>query len=613
MSTVFAMVKQVLADSKEKLAAQQTKTASDGERALGEQPSNGTPTHSDSGPPAEKVASALDYLAENIHLVADTRTPHEKLAEYQAIAEAMTKRAMGDESQGPHQTQKAPPAYQSPMSPGMSGEQMGAGGNQVESGGNTREADGVMEAGQSGQAGGDSQSPQSVSPTENTFPGDQAGNALESTQDEADRPGGKETAPMKIAQARAQHLTQMVACGQLSEKTAAFIIKQDQVKVAGLADTAGKAWGAVRGAAGKAGGAVRGAAGKAGAAIKGTPGRYREAGRMTREAATGKGSIGTGAMTKMDRLKALGGAAKKVAPELAVAGAAGTGLAAHQALKKEAERSGVPPVMANVLLKKLAADAENPASISAGTTPELQTAAGANPAQSQGTEAGEGVPGTKGGDQGREAIQSVMAAINATKDDVKGKRTRSEMSKYLDNPAFSKGQDSVLQQSLENASSAGVKIAATKAMLQKWASESPERQAQLHAAMSKVKQANEMMGYGAQPQAAAAPPMGGAGGQAAPAPTPLPGGDGAPKTAMGAEGAMPVSDAALAAAAAGVDPEEVARAEVMLAEQAQGGAPEAMPEPEGAPPMPPPPAEEPPPEEAPPEEGAAPVAPPAGA
>ena len=66
--------------------------------------------------------------------------------------------------------------------------------------------------------------------------------------------------------------------------------------------------------------------GKASDAVKGSPARYREAGRKAKEAVTGKGSIGDGSMSKMDRLRAAGSAAKDVAPEaVAATGLAGAG------------------------------------------------------------------------------------------------------------------------------------------------------------------------------------------------------------------------------------------------------------------------------------------------
>jgi hypothetical protein len=529
------MVRKVLADSKDKL-----------EKSAAQSPDIGSPQEKQAqqvqpaGVEAEKVASALDYLADNLHLVYDNRSPQEKLAEFAALGDAVIKQAMGDESQGSHQTQKAPESHQSPMSPGMTGDQAGAGSNQVQSEANTQSGDGVLEAGQTGEATSEKVNPMSVEPTENTFPGDSSGGALESTQDEADRPGGKETAPMKIAHARAVKLASMVSSGQVSPKVAAAIIKKDQAKVA---ETAG------------------------------VPAPLAENAAQTQAI---QNPAQPGAET-------LGG---------------GT-------LAKKAEEAGVPPHLASALIKKFAADAENPAQISAGSTPELQSASGAPPVQSQGTPAGEGVPDTKGSDQGRDAIQSVTAAINATKDELKGRRTRSEMSKHLDEPAFSAANDKTLQQSLENASSAGVKIATTE-MLQKWASESPERSEKLQAAIAKIKLAQPPAGppMPPPPEEGPAGPMPPEAGGAGPLPPGM--GAGAPPESLpmpgGAEGEMgdsaePVSDAALAAAAQGVDPEELAQAEAMLEQQvgaaegamAEGGGGEMAgvpggPEAQGAPP-----------------------------
>lgn len=496
MSSVFSMVKQVLADSKEKIAAQNgTPAKGTVKRASAELPSGGAPqavSHD-----AEKVAKALDYLADNFHLV--------------------VKEAQGDEPQGSHQTQKAPESHQSPKSPGMTGDQAGAGSNQIKSEENSQSGDGVLEAGKSGQATSDKINPTSVEPGQSAFPGDSAGSALETTQEESDRPGGQEEAPTKIAQARAQKLAQLVRAGKVHQKTAAAIIARDRVKMANMA-----------------------------------PALQQNA------------------------------AAVSAAQNPAKPGAETAGGASLQQVAKEA---GVPAHMARALINKLAADAENKAQISASSKPELQSAKGAdNPAQSQGHEAGEQTPDTKGSDQGRDALSSVKAAINATKGQLKTQRTRSEMGKYLNEPAMSSSHDSVLQQSLENASSAGVKIAATKAMLQKWASESPERAERLNQAIAKVKSAME----GEE----AVLPGGGMPGEAMPESVPAPGEGEAPPSES-----EPVSDAALAAAAQGVTPEDLQMAEAMLEEQmgaaeAMGGGEQAgvpgTPEAAGAPPAEPP-------------------------
>lgn len=89
----------------------------------------------------------------------------------------------------------------------------------------------------------------------------------------------------------------------------------------------------------KTAGRVGDAAGKAKDWFKARPKAWGEAKRGVTEAFTGKGSQGTGAMTKMDRLKSLGFAAKKVAPELA-AGTAVAGGAAYAAKKHHDKKKG---------------------------------------------------------------------------------------------------------------------------------------------------------------------------------------------------------------------------------------------------------------------------------
>lgn len=192
-----------------------------------------------------------------------------------------------------------------------------------------------------------------------------------------------------------------------------------------------------------------------------------------------------------------------------------------------------------------------------------------------GTEAGEGTPPGPS-DSNRSHVQSVTAAINATKRDLKHSQVKGEMARYLNQPAMSVSNDSVLQTQLDNASSAGVKIAAVKALLEKWASESPDNQGYLAQAISRVKMANEM----GQPPAQAAAPGGMGGAPAAPPPkpmpgaaqpgglaAPMPGADMPPDPMGGGEEGSP--DAALMAAASGVTPEELLAAHALL--QNSGG------------------------------------------
>lgn len=149
--------------------------------------------------------------------------------------------------------------------------------------------------------------------------------------------------------------------------------------------------------------------------------------------------------------------------------------------KKEEEKTSsanVPPAFARIFAK-LASDVDNPASVSGGSEPPLQSVPGVPNVQSQGSEAGELTPRktapTTGEGGGRELIGSNEAAINATKRDAK-KSTIDALSELLSEPAMSAAHDKVLDRSLENTSSAGVKIAATKALLKKVAESGPKGQ-----------------------------------------------------------------------------------------------------------------------------------------
>lgn len=106
--------------------------------------------------------------------------------------------------------------------------------------------------------------------------------------------------------------------------------------------------------------AIKGGGKKALDWVKGRPGAWSEAKRKATEAATGKGSLGTGAMSKMDRLRALGSAAKTVAPELA-AGTMAVGGGAYGAKKlfgkKKEEKTEEKAASANEeLLNQAAAE-----------------------------------------------------------------------------------------------------------------------------------------------------------------------------------------------------------------------------------------------------------------
>lgn len=610
---IFGMVQQVLADSQEKLASAPGTARASETPEPGEQPSNGSEVAGGDAtiPDPIKVAEACEYLAGNMHLIVDTRTTQEKLAEYAALSAAVEAKlaAIGDEPQGAHQRTQANPDSISPMVPGLSAGQPGAGSNQMASEQNTASGTPV-EPNSQGSATEEKVIPKDISPNEKANPND-ANNALETNQDSP--PGGSEEMVQKVAtlaQQRATKLAELVATGRLNEKVAAAVILRDQAYLEKAAAEPGFAEKAILGqGAAYAGKGHRwegakemakaniphqakrtgiGAAlgGLAGAALGGPGGRL--AGGIAGASLGG----GIGSMAGMGRdiergreagkavaakyegqEKGAGGLPPALAKNKAKVQAAQTSAPGAELPDLKKGASTIPAGIAQALINKFAEDAINPASISAGTEPQLQSADGVPSAITQGTAAGEGVPATKGGDQGRELIQTNVAAINASKDQAKGQRTRSEMRKWLDEPAFTAGGDKTLNQSLDNTSAAGVKIAATsRAFLQKWADANPENAKKLEEAITYIKQAQPTMGASGVPGGS----MGASGVPGSPAMSgggdmggmPMPGAGGMETPAADVEGpAEPVSDAALAAAAAGVSPEEVVMAEELLAAQ----------------------------------------------
>ena len=218
-----------------------------------------------------------------------------------------------------------------------------------------------------------------------------------------------------------------------------------------------------------------------------------------------------------------------------------------KAMVDEAIAQGVPPRMASALINKFAANAENPAQISAGSKPDLQSAPGASPVQSQGTATGEDKQSDRtpssGQSGGRSLISSIDSAIGYTKGQAK-KPQKGALAEVLTEPAMSASKDNVLQQALDNTSNAGVKISALRGVLAKIAASSPEAKEQL---IQMVKAAE-----------------GGA-------PLPPPG-----EEVTGAAQALgatpPASEEAMQAAADGVTTDELATAQVMLANQAAAAA-----------------------------------------
>lgn len=190
--SVYSMVHQVLAESKEVLASESSGLD---KTAAAEKPK---PKSVSNYNEFLKIADACDHLSGHLHLVIDDRSSAEKLAEYAEIQRALEKEAFsvgnsapdepsqntdaGDNSTGPHQTQAAKPESQSPktVTPDNSGTSVGA-GNAIPSEQNNATGTGI-EAGQGGAATGVHQSPKSVQPTEKPNPMD-AANAVQTNSD----------------------------------------------------------------------------------------------------------------------------------------------------------------------------------------------------------------------------------------------------------------------------------------------------------------------------------------------------------------------------------------------------------------------------------------------
>jgi hypothetical protein len=476
-TSVFAMVNQVLAESREKLASDPgiDKTAS----VAQPQPDTSADTHKVASKHTigdlEKLADACDHLAKNIHLVNDDRTPQEKLAEYSAIHEALRKQAAEEGDVNPnkaHQTQKANPESQSPDTVNLDDSGTGVGSGNAVPSEETNTPGTSLEAGESGEATGAHQSPQSVSPTEKPNPQD-AANALE-TNKEMLQPDQPDDVLKQAAKKMPAALAQNVA----------------KVKSVQRADI-------------------------------------------------------PGAEVPADL--------KKKA----------------MVLMEKARQDGVPPHIAKAMLKvagiKIAEDALFPAQIAAGTEPDLQSEPGVPSQLSQGSEAGSNTPRqtapTVGEGGGRDLVGSVESAMNATKGQAKS-QNKGALAELLTEPMQTSATDKTLQKSLDNTSSAGVKISSAQAnaareLLRKFASSSPENRQKV-LALAKLAQDPEMAAAGG-----GMPPEGGE--MAAPPDDEVPAVEPPVEEVPEEEGA--VSDEALEAAKAGVTPEEVAQAEELLAEQ----------------------------------------------
>lgn len=104
--------------------------------------------------------------------------------------------------------------------------------------------------------------------------------------------------------------------------------------------------------------------------------------------------------------------------------------------------------------------------------------------------------GSEGGNDARSLISSAKAAIDAKKVQTKAPQKRM-LSQVLTEPALSKAHDSKVQDNLRNASKGGVKIAASKAYLQKIAEDPNDpRHEMLKVALDKRKKEKSSMGVG---------------------------------------------------------------------------------------------------------------------
>lgn len=467
--SVFDMLKMVLDESREKLAAESSGSVKTAAAVAAPQPQRAIAGYSTSE--LSKLADACDHLADNLHLVADNRSPVEKLAEYAAIHDAMLKRAeeAGDVSQSKaHQTQGSKPESDPPETVTTDGSGTGVGGTTAIPSEETNTPGESMDAGESGASTQGHQSPKNTAPNEKPNRQD-AATAMETNQE-------------------------MMMPDQPED-----VLKQ--------------------------------------------------------------------AAMMSPTFQSL-----KYNPASVVVG-----------LLEKAAQSGIRPEAAITLIRrkygdefvKAAEDALNPASISGGTEPLLQSDAGTPSPLSQGSEAGVNTPrketGPRSG-QAADALASVESAINLTKRHAKA-HNKSALGEVLTEPALSSAHDKTLQVSLDNTSEAGVKISSAQAdaareLLRKFMDTSPEN-AQKLAYRMKLAQ---------DPDMAAAPPA-----AAEPAAAPPP--EVAPEEEMAEEeGEAPVSDEALEAAKAGVTPEEVAEAEQLLAAQGMAAmqAAQAAPAPEEA-------------------------------
>lgn len=502
--TVFEMVHEVLADSEATSQSMQKQASAEDGGALANEPvkvASDDEGEVDQGT-ITKIADACEYLAENLHTLTDDRTSVEKMAEYMSVQAALQKSA-----------------EEIPVNPTLdSGIAPGGPQSAMASGANTQSGDNPAEAGQQGEATPAAQVPKTTEPSESPNQQD-AANAMETNKEMM-----MAEQPEDVLKQSADVLDKFVANGWITPEAAVAAMEKD----AGARETyklLRKGYGAGSTGLGKRVGG--------------------EASRLTALKETAKRHKGTAALVGGATLTAGAYAYGKNKAKVRAAqdpSKPGAETASGKSLKKAAGLESVPASL-RAAFTKAAEDAINPAQISGGTAPLLQSVAGSPSALNQGSEVGEAVPRetapTSGQGGGRQFVSSNEAAINYTKGQAKGPQ-KGALGEVLAEPALSAAHDKTLQQSLSNASDAGVKISATREMLKKIAASSPEAGTQLQD-LIKAAMAGEPMPAPGEEVAGAAQAI------AAPA---------------------LVSDEALAAASEGVTTDELAAAQKLMASQA---------------------------------------------
>jgi len=511
--SVFEMVGEVLQESREKLekeasAAPENPPVSFDDDAGSSEKIAGHYTLED----LDKISAACDHLADNLHLVVDDRTPQEKLAEYALIHQALTKKAFegGDKA---HQTQQANPESDPPTNPPLDSGGVNPGGpSSAMAAGETNTPGTSLDAGESGQATPGNMPDKVTAPSEKPNPLD-AGNAM-ATNKEMMMPEQPEDVLKQAAAARKAELVEA-----MKKESMGWMMRMG-----------GRGLRAAGGAAAKRSSQVKSLARKA--------------------QASGGAAAAPKRMTMGEAFKPVGAMPKAAS--------------AAEVLKWKYAQARA----------KLAEDAINPATISSGTAPLLQSNPGSPSVHSQGSEVGVNTPRetapTTGEASGRQHLQSNESAIAATKGGTKKPNVLSAMNELLTEPAMSSAHDKTLQQSLDNASGAGVKISAARELIERFANQSLEHRHYVDSLVKRAEGEEAAATTGADsevPPEAAMPPE-------------------------AAGGELPVSEEALQAAAAGVNPEDLAQAKVLLdaAAEEEAAAAEAAPAapPPAAPPVAPP-------------------------